>query len=72
MTASGFDPLRAAREELGGLADVARTLAQRERECEEAMSKAEVELNAVRKIMGYIRISIDMLKKRIEELELQQ
>jgi hypothetical protein len=69
MTACSFDPIRAAREELGGLSDVQRVLAQRERECEEAMSKAEIELNAIRKITGYVRISVDTIRQRIQELE---
>ena len=72
MIACSFDPIRAAREELSGLADVARTLSLRERECEEAMAKAEVELNAVRKITGYVRISMDTIRQRIQELEKAQ
>jgi hypothetical protein len=67
MTA--FDPLRAAREELMGLNDVHRVLKQRERECEEAMGKAETELNAVRKITGYVRISMDTIALHIATLE---
>lgn len=67
-----FDPLRAAREELNGLADVQRALLQRERACEEAMSKAEVELNATRKITGYVRISMDTIRERIAKLELER
>ena len=67
-----FDPLRAAREELGGLHDVQRALLQRERACEEALGKAESELNAIRKITGYVRISMDTIALRIEELERDQ
>lgn len=70
MTA--FDPLRAAREELAGLGEVRRVLTQRESECEMAMSKAECELNAIRKITGYVRISMDTIRQRIEELERDQ
>ena len=68
MTAA-FDPLRAAREELAGLNDVARALSRRERACEEALSLAESELNAIRKIAGYVRISISTIQERIAELE---
>jgi hypothetical protein len=68
MTAQ-FDPLKAAREELAGLSDIHRVLLQRERRCEEAMSEAESELNAIRKIIGYVRIGQDKLKERIKELE---
>lgn len=67
-----FDPLKAAREELAGLADVMRALTRRENACEEAMAAAETELNAVRKITGYVRISIDTLRQRITELERDQ
>lgn len=71
-SASTFDPIKAAREELAGLGEVGRVLAQRERACEEAMSKAEQELNAVRKITGYVRISVDTIRQRIAELEKEQ
>lgn len=68
-TGTLFDPLKAAREELNGLADVQRVLTQRENACEDAMAKAENELNAVRKITGYVRISMDTLHARIAQLE---
>jgi hypothetical protein len=68
-TPTPFDPLRAAREELAGLADVQRALTRRQNACEEAMATAENELNAIRKIVGYVRISVDTLKARIAELE---
>jgi phage shock protein A len=71
MSASAFNPLRAAREELAGLNDVYRVLIQREHRAEEAMASAEQELNALRKILGYVRITMDVLKQRIAELEQQ-
>jgi len=64
-----FDPLKAAREEFAGLSEIHRVLLQRERKAEEAMSEAENELNAVRKLIGYVRIGQDKLKERIKELE---
>jgi hypothetical protein len=64
-----FDPVRAAREELAGLSDVQRALAARERHAEEALSLAESELSAIRKITGYVRISMDVIRARIQELE---
>jgi len=69
MTPTQFDPLKAAREELAGLSDIHRVLLQRERRCEEAMGEAENELNAIRKLIGYVRIGQDQLKERIKELE---
>jgi hypothetical protein len=71
-TSSTFDPIKAAREELAGLGEVGRVLSQRERACEEAMAKAESELNAIRKITGYVRLSVDTIRQRIDQLELQQ
>lgn len=69
MTASAFDPVRAAKEELVGLNEMQRVLKARERECEEAMSKAEQELNAIRKITGYVKVSMQTIALRIAELE---
>jgi predicted nucleic acid-binding Zn-ribbon protein len=67
-----FNPLRAAREELAGLDDINRVLNQREQKAMETLSQAESELNALRKILGYVRITRDILKKQITELETQQ
>ena len=66
---TAFDPLRAAREELAGLSDVARALSQRQQKAEEAMALAESELNAIRKISGYLRITMDTIRQRVAELE---
>jgi erythromycin esterase-like protein len=64
-----FDPIKSAREELTGLVDVHRRLVQRERQCEEAISTAENDLNDTRKIIGLTRIMLDAIKARIAELE---
>jgi hypothetical protein len=69
MTASVFDPLKAAKEELAGLIDVQRVLLQRESRYEEAVSMAENELNAIRKIIGHTRLMIDAIRKHIATLE---
>lgn len=69
MNASTFDPVKSAREELTALNEIQRVLIRRERICEEAMAIAESDLDAVRKIAGYIRISIDTMQQRISELE---
>jgi len=66
---TAFDPLKAAREELAGLSEVQRVIAHKERRAEEALSLAESEVNAIRKINGYLRISIDAMRRRITELE---
>jgi hypothetical protein len=67
MTA--FDSLKAAREQLAGLLDVQRTLARRERAAAAAVAEAGAELDAMRKIAGYVRISIAAIETRIAALE---
>ena len=62
-----FDATRAVREQLTGLADVIRTIRQREQAAEEAMSAAENELNAIRKLRG--EIEINHLRSRLTALE---
>lgn len=64
-----FDPLKAAREELAGLADVLKAIRRRENAAEAIISEAENELNAIRKIRGFCQILIELTEKRIAELE---
>ena len=66
-----FDATRAVREQLTGLTDVMRTIRQREQAAEEAMSAAENELNAIRKLRGYCEIEIDRLRSRLTALEVK-
>ena len=67
-----FDATRAVREQLTGLTDVMRTIRQREQAAEEAMSAAETELNAIRKLRGYCEIEIDRLRSRLTALVVQK
>jgi len=67
-----FDPLKAAKECMTGLVDVINTLKRRENECEVAMSKAETELNIVRKLRGFCDAEIARQRELIRELEQQQ
>ena len=64
-----FDALRAAREELTGMADVLTTITRRENDCEAVMGKAETELNAIRKLRGYCQAEIQRIRARINKLE---
>ena len=66
-----FDATRAVREQLTGLTDVMRTIRQREQAAEEAMSAAENELNAIRKLRGYCEIEIGHLRSRLTALEVK-
>jgi hypothetical protein len=67
-----FDAARAVREQLAGLADIMRTIRQREQAAEEAMSAAENELNAIRKLRGFCEIEIGHLRARLTALEMQK
>jgi len=64
-----FDPARAWREELIGLKEIEGAIRERERSCQEAMAKAEMELNAIRKLRGFARIQIEQVKDKIRGLE---
>ena len=65
-----FDPIKALQEELAGLVTVAASIKRREMAAEEAMARAEIELNDVRKVSGYLKIEMD--RKRIVLRELQE
>jgi hypothetical protein len=67
-----FDAARAVREQLAGLADIMRIIRQREQAAEEAMSAAENELNAIRKLRGFCEIEIGRLRSRLAALETQK
>jgi hypothetical protein len=65
---TAFDPIKAVREEIAGLADVQNALARRERAEEANMADAETELNALRKIGGYVRIEIERKRATLDKL----
>lgn len=67
MTA--FDPIKAAREELTGLADIRMAIRQRERSAMHQISEAERELQAIRKLAGFCDIEIDRKREQIRKLE---
>jgi hypothetical protein len=67
--AASFDPAKAVREELAGLTDVMISVRQRERTCEAAIAAAETELNAVRKLVGFVRIEIEKRREQLHKLE---
>jgi hypothetical protein len=67
-----FDAARAIREQLAGLTDIMRIIRQREQAAEEAMSAAENELNAIRKLRGFCEIEIGRLRTRLTALEEQK
>jgi hypothetical protein len=63
-----FDPIKAIREEIAGLHDVQEAIKRRERAEEANMAQAETELNALRKIGGYLRIEIERKRDALQKL----
>lgn len=66
---SNFDPLRAVREELAGLAEIEATMGRREMVEEERIADAEAQLNAIRKLRGYARIEIARKREELRRFE---
>ena len=64
-----FDPIKAKREQLIGWSDVLTTITRREQFCEQSISEAERELNALRKIKGAVRIINDQVIEELRVLE---
>jgi hypothetical protein len=64
-----FDPIKSLREELAALADIERIIRGREYACEVQISQAESELNAVRKLRGYVKIQVDVARSKLTKLE---
>ena len=67
-----FDPIKAAREELVSLNDVLTTMRRGENQAEQAMARAESDLNAIRKLRGYAQIAIEYLQTRIASMEAEK
>jgi hypothetical protein len=66
---SEFNPIRAMREEIRGLGEIEAVLCQRENALIAAAEAANVELNAVRKILGFLRILYDAKAAELRKLE---
>lgn len=64
-----FDPVKALKEEISGLNEVLKVLNIREKQAEEQLGLAEIELNAIRKLTGFAKIEIERKHKVLQELE---
>jgi hypothetical protein len=67
-----FDPIKAAREELSGLVDVLAVMRRSENAAEQAMARAENDLNAIRKLRGYCQVQIGMMQEAIASMEAEK
>lgn len=66
-----FDATKSLREEIAGISDVVKTYRSWEARSEEGLAKAEIELNAVRKMLGFARAELDRKRAVLETLERQ-
>jgi hypothetical protein len=66
---STFDPLKATREEIAGVSGILESLKRQEQVAEEAMSKAETDLNALRKLRGFAQIYLQQKRDELARLE---
>lgn len=64
-----YDPIKAVTEELQGLGLVAISLRRREAVCEEAIAKAEQEINDVRKIRGFLDMEVERKRTVLSQLK---
>jgi t-SNARE complex subunit (syntaxin) len=69
MTA--FDPIRAQREILTGLADVHKVVLARARDAEQRLAEAEAEHNALAKIERFVADLITEAREKLEDLEVE-
>ena len=64
-----FDDKRALREEIQGMNDVRNTLMVQERKAEEQLGLAEAQLNALRKLRGFLDIEMNRKREILSDLE---
>jgi hypothetical protein len=64
-----FDPIKALREELAGLASVQVAVRRRANAALEAIGRAEAELNDIGKIEVFVRIAIEERRAKLRQLE---
>ncbi len=67
-----FNLLKALREEINGLEEVKKILLLQERRAEAKLGEAENELNAARKVRGYLDIEIDRKRAVVLQEESKQ
>ena len=67
-----FDKKRALREEITGINEVVHAMATVERRAEEAIARAESELNAVRKLVGFARVIKEDKQTELTRIEAEE
>ena len=66
---SDFDPIKALREEISGIADVHKIIQQRTRSSEAAMAEAEADHNAALKLDAFLTGMLTQMRAKLRALE---
>jgi hypothetical protein len=64
-----FDPIKAQREEVAGLADVHRVIATRAREAEQRLAEAEADHDSFVKLSAFVVGLLDEAKAKLRALQ---
>ena len=64
-----FDPIKAIKEEITGLAEVAKAIRVREAQLEGRLGEAEADLNNIRKISGFAQMELQRKRDVLRQLE---
>jgi hypothetical protein len=64
-----FDPIRALREEIAGLADVHKVITANKNESESELAEAEARHNAFLKMAAFMSSLLEQLRARLKALE---
>jgi hypothetical protein len=68
---SGFDPIKALKEEIAGVGDIVTTLTHRKRNLAQKYGELEVELNQVTKLHGFAVAEMERKRQVLKQLEEQ-
>lgn len=68
---SDFEPIRALKEEISGLADIKTSLVKRERQLSAQHGELEIELNTIIKLRGFADAEIARKREVLRQLEKQ-
>jgi hypothetical protein len=69
MSGGVYDPIRAIGEELIGLAEVETSLRRRRLSAQDAMTRAESELNDILKVSGFLASEMERKRQILRDLE---
>jgi|SRR5215471_17387811 len=67
-TMTEFDELHAAREQLQSLSEIAKVISTRRRELEQRLGEIEAEHESICKLDGFMRITVEAQRHRVERL----